>query len=162
MGISCNRVANLCATLGKIQNIKISPQFSLNFATFFDNFYVKCFEGYRHFQWTLRGEALPGKFPNLSGEQESSLHFCLESGEPEILHLGIKNGIFLITNLANFYFMGWKTPHDKLIIKIWITKNVEFGKLIKYCFWWRVCGAFSESSPLWICGEFLESFPETL
>ena len=38
-------------------------------------------ELHRHFQQTLRGEALLGKFPNLSGEPENSFRFCPESGE---------------------------------------------------------------------------------
>ena len=36
------------------------------------------------------------------------------------------------------------------------------GKINKICFWCRVKGLFLESSPLRICGEFLEEFPKTI
>ena len=51
------------------------------------------------------------------------------------MHLGIKNGIF----------QG---------------KNNKFPKLVKYGFWQRVYGAFSENSPLPILGNLLEGFPK--
>ena len=78
----------------------------------------------RHFQWTLPGEALRIKFPNLSGELESSLHFWLESGEPvtfrflwilqsnspldillkQFMHSAIKNSIFEKNKSSKFLF----------------------------------------------------------
>ena len=60
---------------------------------------------FRHFQQTLRGEALLGKFPNLSGEPENSFHFCPESGELEIFRfLGIlRSNSPLEIDIKKFY-----------------------------------------------------------
>ena len=62
-------------------------------------------EKLRHFPQTLHGEALLGKFPNLSGEPEISFRFCPESGESEIFRfLGIlRSNSPLEIHIKKFY-----------------------------------------------------------
>ena len=129
---------------------------------------------HRHFQQTLRAEALLGKFPNLSGELENSFRFCPESGESEIFRfLGILRSnssleihikkfyikmLFLKKNLkswSNFWVIFW--------VKWLIFRNYKRTRFLVESFWrgspwkisefvWRDFGEFSRNS-LDFCGE---------